>query len=70
MGQIFNNTRRTILALVLLAVIGIDTHLVVIIKQHFDVLPTTKDWFCLEGMAIITEIGIGVVWFSLTNRRL
>ena len=67
MGQVFSRHGGTILAL--LIVVGIDLHLTWIIKPYFDYAPTTKVWFCLAWMTIVTETGLGILWYHVKDRK-
>lgn len=67
MGQIFSRHGGTILALV--AIIGIDIHLLFIIKPLFHEIPTTEVWFCLAWMGMITEAGITLIVHKLKHLR-
>jgi hypothetical protein len=67
MKQLFNKHGGTILAL--LIVIAIDLHLTWIIKPHFDDTPTTKVWFCLAWMTIVTETGLGILWYHVKDNK-
>lgn len=55
---------------ILLILIGIDIYLTYILLDDFDENLVTRDWFCLEWMAIVTEAGMGLTWYKLTKRTL
>lgn len=67
MKQIFKNHSSTILALVV--VVAIDIHLTYIIKPFFKETPNTEVWFCLAWMGMITETGLGILWYHVKDKK-
>lgn len=67
MGQVFSRHGMSILGLI--AVIGIDVHLIQRIKPHFQEAPSTEVWFCLSWMAMVTEAGFGIIWYKVNPKK-
>jgi hypothetical protein len=67
MGQILSRHKSTILAL--LIVLAIDIHLTWILKPYFKSQPVTKVWFCLAWMGMVTEAGLGILWYHVKNKK-
>lgn len=67
MGQILSRHGLSILGL--LVVIAIDIHLLMIIRPHFEEAPSTKVWFCLSWMAMVTEAGFGIIWYKINPKK-
>jgi len=53
---------------ILLCVFALDIHLTLIIRPHFKEQPDTEVWFCLTWMALITESGLGLIWYQLNHK--
>ena len=54
--------------IVIASLLMMDLFLVNALIPHFGDVPNTGIWFCLECIGIVTEVGIGLIWYKLKGK--
>ena len=57
------------IAIIVLALIAVNLFIFRFLLPSMDELPVTKVWYSFAWMEIITQIGIGVIWFKVKNHE-
>jgi len=57
------------IAIIVLILMMVNLFIFRFLLPFMDKLPVTKVWYSFAWMEIITQIGIGIIWFKVKNHE-
>lgn len=57
------------IAIIILTLIAVNLFIFRFLCPFMEELPVTKVWYSFAWMEIITQIGIGIIWFKVKNHE-